>query len=184
MRTFLILGFVLAAAQTAAQTAIAESYPSTPTVLRTKTIYARADGEVTKLSFAPGQVFLWDEFAASVAPSKTPRPEFGRSYADFAGAVSKVLVEEGQTVSKGDPLYECRFLERVYTTCVVPDDRVDPREIVDRTITATWRGETFEAKVLDASSDGRTTVLYIVIFNQHQHRYWHLTHDQVVTLHL
>lgn len=185
MRSTLATGLLLAAMPLVAttQSAVAESYPSTPTVLRTKTIYARAEGEVTKLNLAPGQVFLWDEFAASIAPSKSPRAEFGRAYADFAGAVSKVLVQEGQMVNKGDPLYECRFLERVYTTCVVPDASVDARGAVDRTIKATWRGETFEAKVLDASSDGRTTVLYVVIYNHHEHRYWHLTHDQVVTLH-
>lgn len=180
MRWTLVLGILLAASQSVA----AESYPSTPTVLRTKTITARADGEVTKLNFAPGQVFLWDEFAASITPSTHARAEFGRAYADFAGAVSKVHVAEGQTVRKGDPLYECRFLERVYTTCIVPNDRVDAQQIIDRTIQATWRGETFEAKVLDASSDGRTTVLYVVIFNHHEHRYWHLTHGQTVELHL
>lgn len=183
MRLCLILALIVATTTTT-QRASAESYSSTPTVLRTKTITARADGEVTKLNFAVGQVFLWDEFAAGIAPSTAARPEFGRAYADFAGAVSKVLVREGQSVRKGDPLYECRFLERVYTTCVVPHERVDVRAIVDQSIKATWQGETFDAKVLDASSDGRTTVLYVVIYNHHEHRYWHLTHDQIVTLHL
>lgn len=180
MRSLLILGLVMACAHTAS----AETYTSTPTVLRSKTIYARAEGKVTNLNFAPGQVFLWDEFAAGVAPSKSPRPEFGRAYAEFAGAVSKVLVEEGQYVNEGDPLYECKFLERVYTTCIVPSESIDKDAITKQSIKAKWRGETFDAKVLDTADDRGTTVLYIVIYNTHEHRYWHLTHGQTVDIEL
>lgn len=177
MRSLMVLGLVLCSMH-AAQ---GETYTSTPTILRSKTIYARAEGKITKLNFAPSQVFLWDEFAAHIEPSKSPRPEFGRAYADFAGAVSRVLVEEGQYVQEGEPLYECRFLERVYTTCVIPTSKVTGN-MTDQKITAVWRGEEFDARVLDTATDGNTTVLYIVIYNTHEHRYWHLTHGQTVSI--
>jgi hypothetical protein len=180
MRSILVLGLLLVTTPTAS----AEIFTSTPTVLRTKTIYARADGTVSKVSLVPGQVFLWDEFAAGVEPSRNVRPEFGRAYTDFAGAVSRVLVEEGQSVSKGDPLYECKFLERVYTTCVVPNERVDVQRIIDQPVRVTWQGEVFEGKVIDAVADHSTTQLQVMIYNHHEHRYWHLTGGQVVQIEL
>ncbi len=156
------------------------SFTSTPTQLKKKIIYARAEGEVIDVSFRKGQVFLWDELAASIKPAKNVRPEFGRSYSDFAGAVSEVFVEPGQRVEKGDPLYECRFLEHVYTSCVVPSS-LNVKE--DQLITATYRGERFEGKVLSTQTDGTRTYVNVLVYNSHEEHYWHLTHGVQLALH-
>ncbi len=168
----------------AANSVFAESYPCSPTVLHKKVIYARAEGKVTKVNFREGQVFLWDEFAAHIQPTKSPRPEMGRSYSDFAGAVTNVLVEEGQYVREGDPLYECRFLERVYTSCLVPTQRLNGEVLKDKMVKVTHGDETFDAQIVGQNTVGDRTQLFVVIFNSHEHKYWHLTFGQTVQVHL
>lgn len=181
--------FTLALITLLAQSGHAESFTSSPTQMAKKIIYARAAGEVSQLNLRSGQVFLWDEFAAHVTPKQDIRPEFGRVYSDFAGAVTRVLAEEGQQVDKGDPLYECQFMEHVYTSCIVPDEL---QLQVDQALKASIRGHTFDAKVLAidelsgmkqaGKQPGATKHVRILIYNTHEERYWHLTPGQQVQL--
>lgn len=168
MRPFLALALIASCALPVT----AESFTSSTTQLRKKTIYARAAGEVSQLVLRNGQVFLWDELAASVKPSKSVKAEFGRAYSDFAGAVTRVLVAPGQQVEKGDPLYECLFLEHVYTSCVVP---ASLGVKIDQPLTAKYKGQTFEGKVLAVDQQGETAYVRVLIYNSREERYWHLT---------
>ncbi|MCC6511518.1 MAG: hypothetical protein IT423_20630 [Pirellulaceae bacterium] len=161
------------------QPIMAETYVSSPTQLKKKIIYARAAGEVTQVSLREGQVFLWDELAASIKPSQNVRPEFGRAYSDFAGAVKEVFVRTGDRVEKGAPLFECRFLENVYASCVVPSSL---NVAVDQPVQAIYQGEIFEGKVLSTQKDGASTYVNVLIHNSHEGRYWHLTHDVRVSI--
>jgi hypothetical protein len=168
MRPLLTLALIVLFAQPGS----AESFTSTATQFRKKMIYARATGEISQLSLRDGQVFLWDEYAASVKPTHNVKADYTRSYSDFAGAVTRVLAHEGQRVEKGDPLYECHFLEHVYTSCTVPASL--PIQ-VDQSIVATYRGRTFEAKVLSVDTQADTSYVRVLIFNTHDERYWHLS---------
>ncbi len=153
-------------------TLMAETYQSFPTQLKKKTIYARAAGEVTQVNLRDNQVFGWDELAVSIQPSQNVRPEFGRAYTDFAGAVSEVCVRPGDKVEKGDPLVVCRFVEHVYASCLVPSTvRVEE----DQVIQAIYQGEVFDGKVLSTNKEGNSTYVNVLIYNHHEERYWHLT---------
>ncbi len=155
-----------------ASTLCAQSFQTYPTQFKQKTIYARAAGEVTKVDLRDNQVFSWDELAVSIKPSQNVRPEFGRAYTDFAGAVSEVLVKPGDIVEKGDPLVRCRFVEQVYASCLVPAS-VTVEE--DQPIKAIYQGESFEGKVLSLQREGQSTYVNLLIYNNHEERYWHLT---------
>lgn len=161
------------------QPVCAQSFQSFPTQLKKKTIYARAAGEVTKVDLRDNQVFGWDELAVSIKPSQNVRPEFGRAYTDFAGAVSEVLVKPGDLIEKGDPLLTCRFVENVYTSCRVPA-ALHIEE--DQPIKATYQGEVFDGKVLSTQKEGGSTYVNVLIYNHHEERYWHLTEGVQVSL--
>ncbi len=150
----------------------AQTYQSYPTQLKKKAIYARAAGEVAEVNLRDNQVFNWDELAVSIKPSQNVRPEFGRAYTDFAGAVSEVLVKPGDRVEKGDPLVVCRFVEHVYASVLVPAS-VAVEE--DQPIKAVYDGELFEGKVLSIQKNGHSNYVNVLIYNQHQEHYWHLT---------
>ena len=124
-------------------------------------------------------VFGWDELAVSIKPSQNVRPEFGRVNTDFAGAVTEVLVRPGDKVEKGDPLLVCRFVEHVYTSCLVP---ASLKVVEDQPIKALYHGEAFEGKVLATQRSGDQTYVNVLIYNQHTSNYWHLTHGVQVTL--
>lgn len=168
MRPFLALALIASFALPVS----AESFTSSATQLRKKNIYARAAGEISQLELRNGQVFLWDELAANIKPSEGVKAEFGRAYSDFAGAVTRVLVAPGQQVEKGDPLYECLFLEHVYTSCVVP---ASLGVEIDQPLTATYKGQTFDGKVLAVDRQGDSAYVRVLIYNSHDERYWHLT---------
>jgi hypothetical protein len=155
-----------------AQPALAQTFQSFDTQFKQKVIYARAAGEVTQVSLRDNQVFTWDQLAVSIQPSQKVRPEFGRAYTDFAGAVSEVLVKPGDKVEKGDPLLLCKFVEHVYASCLVPGSlRIEE----DQPVRATYRGEVFEGKVLSTQRNGDSVYVNLLIYNQHEANYWHLT---------
>lgn len=175
--TVLAVGLAILTAST--DSVSAQVYQTYPTQLKKKTIYARAAGEVTQVNLRDNQVFGWDELAVSIKPSQNVRPEFGRAYTDFAGAVTDVLVKPGDIVEKGDPLLVCRFVEQVYASCVVPaSQKVEE----DQTIRASYNGEVFEGKVLSVQNNGDAKYVNLLIYNQHQEHYWHLTHGVHVSV--
>lgn len=157
----------------------AQSFVSFPTQLKKKTIYARAAGEVSQVNLRDNQVFGWDELAVSIKPKQNVRPEFGRAYTDFAGAVCEVLVKPGDIVEKGDPLLVCRFVEQVYASCQVPSTLIVEE---DQVIKASYDGQVFDGKVLSVQKNGELSYVNVLIYNQNEHHYWHLTHGVQVNI--